>query len=58
MNPIFIFLVFLGTFILWFLLAFLFKPVGSIISRLVNDVEEAMEIDNKENKEQKESEEK
>ena len=51
MNPVFIFLVLLATILLWFLLAFLFKPIGNIISRLVSDVKEAMEIDNTENKE-------
>lgn len=51
MNPLFIFLVFLGTILLWFLLAFLFKPIGNIISRLVSDVMDAMEIDDTENKE-------
>lgn len=52
MNPIFVFLVLLATILLWFLLAFLFKPVGKIVSRLVGDVKEAMEIDS--NKEEKE----
>lgn len=40
----FIFLVVLATILLWFLLAFLFKPIGNIILHLVKDVEEAMEI--------------
>ena len=48
MNPIFIFLVFLVTILIWFLLAFLFKPIGKIIIRLIDDVREAMKIDNKE----------
>ena len=51
MNPLFVFLVLLVTILLWFLLAFLFKPIGKIISRLVGDVKKAMEIDN--NKEEK-----
>lgn len=53
----FIFLVALATILLWFLLAFLFKPIGKLIFHLVKDVEEAMEINNNNNKE-KESEEK
>lgn len=51
MNPLFIFLVLLATILLWFLLAFLFKPIGNVISRLISDVGEAMEIDS--NKEEK-----
>lgn len=53
----FIFLVVLATILLWFLLAFLFKPIGKLLFHLIKDVEEAMEINNNNNKE-KESEEK
>lgn len=34
MNPVFIFLVILGTIALWFLLAPLFRPVGKIVSKI------------------------
>ena len=42
MNPLFVFFVVLGGFILWVLLAFLFKFVGKIVNRLNNDVKKAM----------------
>lgn len=58
MNPLFIIFVFLTTIILWFLLAFLFKPIGKLVYKLVDDVKKAMEIDGtgKQNKEEKETE--
>jgi F0F1-type ATP synthase membrane subunit b/b' len=33
---------------LWFTLAFLFKPIGKFISRLIEDVKEEMSLDEKE----------
>ena len=48
--PVFIFLLFLGGFFLWVLLAFLFVPVGKLVVRLMSDVEEAMSYESKERK--------
>lgn len=37
MNPAFIILVILGAIALWFLLSFLFVPLGKLISKIWND---------------------
>ena len=53
MNPAFIILVILGTILLWFLLSFLFIPLGKLVYKVVKD---AIDIMNKhENKEEKET---
>lgn len=43
--PAFYFLVILGLILLWFLLAFLFKPLGRFFKRLWNDAIEETERD-------------
>ena len=42
MNPAFFLLLIIGLVVLWFLLSFLFKPVGKMANRIVNDTVEAM----------------
>lgn len=51
--PVFYLLVIIGVVVLWFLLAFMFKPVGRFFHRIYRDaIDEMMEEDN--NKEIKE----
>lgn len=45
--PVFTFLVFIGVIFLWFLLAFLFKPVGRFFYRLFKDVKDEMTTEDK-----------
>lgn len=48
--PVFIFLVIVAAIILWFLLSFLFIPLGGFILRWVKEIKEITEYDeNKEN---------
>lgn len=50
MNPVFIFLVFLGAVILWFLMSFVFFPLGKLIYRIGKDaIDEMNRKDKKEN---------
>lgn len=42
MNPVLIILILLSGVLLWFLLAFLFRPVGSLFKKLFDDVKEAI----------------
>lgn len=50
--PVFYFLVILGGVLLWFLLAFMFKPIGKFFHRLWSDAVDAIEeVDNTEQKE-------
>ena len=52
MNPVFIFLVIVAAIILWFLLSFIFIPLGSFILRWLREIKEITEYDgNKENNE-------
>lgn len=53
MNPAFIILVILGTILLWFLLSFVFIPLGKLVYKVVNDAIDIMNKD--ENKEEKET---
>ena len=47
--PAFYILVILGVVLLWFLLAFMFKPIGKFFHRLYQDAVDAIEeVDNKE----------
>ena len=49
--PVFYILVFIGAILLWFLLAFMFKPMGKLGHRIVKDAVDAInEDDEKENK--------
>ena len=56
MNPVFIFLVILGAIALWFLLSFVFFPLGKFIYRIGKDAVDEMNREEKEEniKEQKE----
>ena len=49
MNPVFIFLVIIGSVIIWFLLSFIFYPLGKLIYRIFKDAVD--EINRKENDE-------
>lgn len=49
MNPVFIFLVISGSVIIWFLLSFIFYPLGKLIYRIFKDAVD--EINKKENDE-------
>lgn len=55
MNPVFIFLVLLGAILLWFLLAFAYKPLGKVIYRIGKD---AMDEINKDETKETEKDEK
>ena len=52
MNPVFIILVILAVIVLWFLLSFVFFPLGKIIYRIGKD--EIDEMNREENEEEKE----
>lgn len=45
MNPVLVFLVVLGAIVLWFLLSFIFFPLGKFISRIGKDAMEEMNKD-------------
>ena len=47
MNPVFIFLVLLGAIALWFLLSFVFFPLGKLLYRLGKDALDEMEREDK-----------
>ena len=50
MNPVFVFLVILGAVVLWFLLSFVFFPIGKFIYRIGKDaIDEMNREENKEN---------
>lgn len=49
MNPVFIFLVILGAVIIWFLLSFVFYPLGKFLYRIYKDAVD--EINREENDE-------
>ena len=48
MNPILILGTMVAAFLLWLLCSFLYRPIGRLFARLINDAKEAME-DKKEN---------
>ena len=52
MNPVFVLLVILAAILLWFLLSFVFYPLGRIIYRLVKDVVDEIKREDKEKKEE------
>ena len=52
MNPVFVILVILAVIILWFLLSFVFFPLGKIIYRIGKDAID--EMNREENEEEKE----
>lgn len=42
MNPALLILIFIGLLVLWLLLAWVYKPLGTLIMRIWNDAMEAM----------------
>ena len=56
MNPLLIILILLGGALLWLLCSFLFRPIGKIGAKLIDDAKSAMSDENEEN-EEKENEE-
>lgn len=54
MNPVLIILVLLGGVLLWLLLSFLYRPIGKIAKKLLEEAKESMEDDETENKQRKE----
>lgn len=54
MNPAFIILVILGAVLLWFLLSFVFFPLGKVVYRLWKDAVDEMNREDKKEKEKKE----
>ena len=53
MNPVLVFLILIGTVILWFLLSFVFYPLGRFVYRIWKDANDEMNRKDKE-KEEKE----
>ena len=53
MNFVFYLLIIVAVVALWFLLAFLFKPVGKFFNKLNEDVKDAMELNEEEKNENK-----
>lgn len=53
MNPVFVFLVFLGAILLWFLLSFVFYPLGKFLHCLWKDAVDEMNREEKNEKEKK-----
>lgn len=51
MNPVFIILVLLAAVALWFLLSFLFRPLGSLILRIWQDAVDEISKNEDEEKE-------
>jgi hypothetical protein len=55
MNPVLLFLIVLGMVIFWFLLSFIFYPLGKFIYRIFRDaVDEINRTENKNEKDEKE----
>lgn len=48
MNPVFFIGLFAGGALIWLLCSFLYKPIGSIGQKLVNDAKQAMTEENNE----------
>ena len=55
MNPVFIFLVLLGLILLWFLLAFAYKPLGKVIYKIGKDAMDEINETNETKKDEKEN---
>lgn len=51
MNPVLIILVLLLAVVLWFLLSFLFYPLGKIVNRIFKDAVDEINREDKENDE-------
>jgi hypothetical protein len=50
MNPVFFIGLFAGGLLLWLLLSFLYKPIGHVASRLIDDAKRAMTEEDKKKK--------
>ena len=48
MNPVLVFLIILATVVLWYLLSFLFYPLGKLLNRIHNDAINEMNRDDEE----------
>lgn len=53
MNPVLIFLILIGGFLLWLICSFLYKPIGRFFGRLAEDAKEAMAEEENKNNENK-----
>lgn len=53
MNPVFVILVFIAVIILWFLLSFVFFPLGKLIYRIGKDAFDEMNREDNRNKKEK-----
>ena len=51
MNPAFIILVIIGVVCLWFLLSFMFHPLGKYITKILQDTSDIINDEEKENNE-------
>lgn len=51
MNPVFIILVIIGAIVLWFLLSFIFFPLGALVYRIWKDAIDEMDREDKIEKE-------
>lgn len=49
MNPVFFIGLFVGGAIAWLLLAFLYKPIGLIVQKLLNDAKQAITEEDNQN---------
>lgn len=54
MNPAFVILVILGAVLLWFLLSFVFFPLGKVVYRLWKDAIDEINREDEKEKEKKE----
>ena len=54
MNPVLLFLIIVAIFFLWLLCSFLYKPIGKLFGRLIDEAEEAMIEDINENEKENE----
>jgi len=51
-NPILLFYLFVGAFVLWILLAWAFPKIGDVIKSIFNDVNEIINEEDEENEEE------
>jgi hypothetical protein len=58
MNPVFFIGIFAAGALLWLLLSFLYKPIGCIVGRLVDDAQKAMTEEKKPKRKSKKKKEK
>ena len=51
MNPVLVFLILIGAFLLWLMCSFLYVPIGKFFSRLAEDAKREMMREDMEEKE-------